>query len=89
MNDRKLVLEIVTRYRESLAEMRSLSHADCTGENEMADKEKRERWDGTPVVVQNVAFCGCREYPEYGDACLLLRGHDGPHDWQKVQSTHC
>lgn len=27
-------------------------------------------------------YCGCREYPEDGDACLLLNNHDGPHDWQ-------
>jgi hypothetical protein len=31
---------------------------------------------GTPI-------CGCRDYPEYGDACLLPQGHIGPHDWQK------
>jgi hypothetical protein len=27
------------------------------------------------------AICGCREYPEYGNACLLPKGHSGPHDW--------
>jgi hypothetical protein len=27
-------------------------------------------------------ICACREWPEYGDACLYNKGHDGPHDWE-------
>jgi len=33
----------------------------------------------TPIKLP---ICGCREWPEYGDACLYDKGHDGPHDWQ-------
>jgi hypothetical protein len=37
------------------------------------------------AAVERIAspkpICGCREYPEYGDACLLPQGHEGPHDW--------
>jgi hypothetical protein len=42
------------------------------------------RDDGLTEAWVNVGkeSCGCREYPEYGNAFLRPRGHEGRHDWE-------
>ena len=39
--------------------------------------------------TNDMMSCGCREYPEYGDACGLVRGHAGPHDWAHKDMMSC
>jgi hypothetical protein len=67
------LLEAKNKKRNRIMEY--LRHSQALG---LVEKDFRDYG----AVEYPRRYCGCREYPEDGDACLLPNNHQGPHDWQ-------
>lgn len=82
VNDLLAVIDILTELKEI---------PEISNENLFAAKElkrgKIQKYlkysQELGLVEKDFRLCGCREFPEYGNSCLLPYGHEEPHDWDK------